>query len=253
MLYQMPTFALLRHLNTLDRAGVLEANREHVVKRLTDREALNRSKVLPFRFLSAFGQVNPAWAKDALRQAVELTFDNLPEIPGKTAVFLDVSGSMAGEYLKIGSVFALALFKKTKGNGLFWLFDTELIDPQPSLHDSILTQAERIRARGGTDTGICLRGMVSWRKEVDNIVIITDEQQNTGSPFYRELLRYRQAINPKVKAFVVDLAPYNSAMVPPTDANTHYIFGWSDQVLNYISLAAQGLGGLVEKVKGMSL
>jgi 60 kDa SS-A/Ro ribonucleoprotein len=93
------------------------------------------------------------WIKDVLRHAVELTFNNLPEIPGKTAVFLDVSGSMNGEYLRIGSVFALALLKKTSGNGVFRLFNTEVFNPKASLHDSILTQAERIKSQGGTDTG----------------------------------------------------------------------------------------------------
>lgn len=114
VLYQMPIFALLRSLNTLDRAGVLDENREYITSVLNDPERLAKSKILPFRFVTAFEEVGKAWVRDVLRQAVEITFDNLPEIPGKTAVFLDVSGSMEGNYLRIGSVFALALYKKNK-------------------------------------------------------------------------------------------------------------------------------------------
>ncbi|WP_434576981.1 TROVE domain-containing protein [Thermoanaerobacterium thermosaccharolyticum] len=248
ILHQMPIFALLRNLNTLDRAGILDENREYIKSVLNDPERLAKSKILPFRFVTAFYQVEKAWIKDLLQQAVEMTFDNLPEISGKTAVFLDVSGSMKGDYLRIGSVFALALYKKTKGNGIFWTFDTRVYDPQPSMYDSILTQAERIEARGGTDTGAPVEKLRKDNVYVDNIIIITDEQQNTGSPFYKELEKYRRSINPNTKAFVIDIAPYRSSMVPPTDKNTHYIYGWSETVLEYIAMSIKGYGNMIEDI-----
>ncbi len=248
ILQQMPIFALLRNLNTLDRAGVLDENREYIKSVLNDPERLAKSKILPFRFVTAFHQVEKAWIKDVLRQAVEMTFDNLPEIYGKTAVFLDVSGSMEGDYLRIGSVFAVALYKKTKGNGIFWTFDTRVYDPQPSMYDSILTQAERIKAGGGTDTGAPVEKLRKDNIYVDNIIIITDEQQNTGSPFYKELEKYRRSINPNTKAFVIDIAPYRSAMIPPTDKNTHYIYGWSEAVLHYIAMSIKGYDNMIEDI-----
>jgi 60 kDa SS-A/Ro ribonucleoprotein len=245
----LPLFALLRNLNALELAGVLEQHRGMVERKFTNQEMLRKSKILPFRFLNAFQAVEKAWVKDVLRQAVELTFANLPDIPGKTAVFLDVSGSMNGEYLRIGSVFALALYKKAKGNGLFRLFNTTVHDPKASLYDPILTQTERIRAEGGTDTGAPFRAL---QEKVDNIIIITDEQQNTGSPFYKELVSYRKRYNREAMSFVIDLAPYRSGMVPPADPLTHYIYGWSDQVLQYISFATHGYASMVEMVKEAS-
>ncbi|HEX3047879.1 MAG TPA: TROVE domain-containing protein [Bacillota bacterium] len=242
----LPLFALLRNLNTLERAGILDQHRGMIERKFTNQEMLRRAKIMPFRFLNAFQAVEKAWVKDVLRQAVELTFANLPDIPGKTAVFLDVSGSMGGEYLRIGSVFALALYKKTKGNGLFRLFNTTVHDPKVSLHDAILSQAERIRADGGTDTGAPLRAL---QEKVDNVIIITDEQQNTGSPFYKELVSYRKRYNRDAMCFVIDLAPYRSEMVPPADPLTHYIYGWSDQVLQYISFATHGYASVVEMVR----
>lgn len=173
LMEQLPIFALLRNLNTLDRAGILQANLDYITIRLTDKEALQKSKILPFQFVNAFFAVENARVRDVLRQAVELTFDNLPNIPGKTAVFLDISGSMNGEYLRTGSVFALALFKKTRGNGLFWLFDTGVYDPNPSLHDSILSQAEKIQAQGGTNTGVPVAALTNRKEYVDNIIIST--------------------------------------------------------------------------------
>ncbi|MCY9517567.1 TROVE domain-containing protein [Paenibacillus apiarius] len=255
LLRQMPAFALLRHLNALLRAGVFEneANLQYAVQRLADREALAKAKILPFRFALAYEQVNHPVLRDALREAVELTFGNLPELGEQTAIFLDISGSMSGEYLRIGSVFALALYKKTQGNSLFWLFDTKVLDAKPSRHDSILSQAERIRVRGGTDTGAPVRELLRQGKKVDQIIIITDEQQNSGSPFYEALSAYRAQVNPEVKAFIVDIAPYRTAMVPPQDTNTHYIYGWSDNVLTYIAQTVQGYKTLVERVESITV
>ncbi|GED66993.1 60 kDa SS-A/Ro ribonucleoprotein [Brevibacillus reuszeri] len=255
LLYQMPVFALLRHLQALTRAGVF-ADSDHLdyaVSRLTDRHALQKTKILPFQFARAFEQVEHPVLRDALREAVDLTFDNLPELGEKTAIFLDISGSMRGDYLQIGSVFALALYKKTKGNSIFWLFDTNVEDAKPSRHDSILSQAEKIRARGGTDTGAPVRRLTREGKHVEQIIIITDEQQNSGSPFYRDLLKYRSAVNPDVKAFIVDIAPFRHAMVPPQDEKTFYIYGWSDTVLSYIAQTIQGYDTMVEKVNALSL
>ncbi|MCZ8519838.1 MULTISPECIES: TROVE domain-containing protein [Paenibacillus] len=253
LLYQMPQFALLRHLNALDRAGVFDSaeHLRYAASRLTDREALEKSRILPFRFAAAFRQVDHPELRDALRAAVDLTFGSLPELPGRTAVFLDISGSMDGDYLRTGSVFALALYKKTQGSSLFWLFDTEVVDPKPSRYDSILGQAERIHSRGGTDTGAPVRRLIREKQRVDRIIIITDEQQNSGSPFYRDLQAYRTEVNPEVQAFIVDIAPYRQAMVPPDDPRTFYIYGWSDTVLSYIAQASQGYGSMAERVAAM--
>ncbi|MDF2960665.1 MAG: RNA-binding protein [Paenibacillus sp.] len=255
LLYQMPTFALLRHMNTLQRTGVLEDKRhlDYVISRITDEQALRKAKILPFRLATAFRQVDHPELRDALREAAELTFDNLPELGEKTAIFLDISGSMNGQYLEIGSVFALALYKKTQGNSLFWLFDTEVMDAKPSRKDSILTQAAQIHTRGGTDTGAPVRKLIQERRKVDQIIIITDEQQNSGSPFYEQLRLYRSKVNRDVKAFIVDIAPYRHAMVPEQDPQTFYIYGWSDTVLSYIAQSVQGYSSLVERVEGLSL
>ncbi|MFS0840397.1 TROVE domain-containing protein [Paenibacillus sp. 1P03SA] len=255
LLYQMPTFALLLHLNAMQRAGVLQDARhvEYIVRRLTDPQALRKAKILPFRLATAFRQVEHPELRDALREAAELTFDNLPELGDQTAIFLDISGSMNGQYLETGAVFALALYKKTRGSSLFWLFDTEVMDAKPSRKDSILTQAAQIHARGGTDTGAPVRQLIRERKIVDQIVMITDEQQNSGSAFYEELKRYRSKVNRDVKAFIIDIAPYRHAMVPVQDPHTYYIYGWSDTVLSYIAQTVQGYSGLTEQVAALDL
>ncbi|MNN94452.1 hypothetical protein D3C81_2130750 [compost metagenome] len=83
--------------------------------------------------------------------------------------------------------------------------------------------------------------------------MITDEQQNSGSPFYEALQKYRAKINPHVKAYIIDIAPYRNAMVPQQALNTFYIYGWSDTVLSYIAQTAKGYASMVEKVETIDL
>ena len=244
---QMPKMALLRHLNALDRAGVLDSNKAAI----TDKMLNSKGMILPASYLKAFDKVSSGWAKDLLRQALEKSFDAIPDIHGRTAIFLDISGSMSRDFVKTAAIFSLALFKKTEGNSIFWLFDDEFKDPGASRIDSILTQADKVvRMVGGyTDTGICVRELMRRKEKVDNIICITDEVQNSGSPFYAVLREYRRHMNPDTKAFIVDVAHTQGGMVPPSDTKTNYIYGWSDNVIKYIPLVTQGFGGMVEDVR----
>lgn len=148
---------------------------------------------------------------------------------------------------------ALALYKQTKGNSLFWLFDHQVEDAHPKLDEGILAQAYRIQVKGGTDTGRPVRELREAEERVDRIIMITDEQQNEGSPFYAELERYRRLMNPELQAFIVDISPYRQAMVPPRDGQTFYIYGWSETVLTYIAETVTGYETIAQRVREMPL
>ncbi|MDQ4679501.1 hypothetical protein, partial [Stenotrophomonas maltophilia group sp. RNC7] len=45
----------------------------------------------------------------------------------------------------------------------------------------------------------------------------------------------------------MDIVPYRSAMVPPLEKDTHYIYGRSDQVLAYIAWTVQRCAPLIER------
>ena len=245
LLPDMPLFALLRHLATFERHQIVDDWRDFLEKRITDGPAIRRAKILPFRFLKAHGEIKTPWLRDALKTAVENSIGALPDMPGKTGILLDVSGSMAGEYLQTGGVLAFALFKKTNGETQFLTFNDCLHDPRPSLTDSIIGQAERLKGTDGTDTGIGIRYWTKEKEHLDNIIIITDEQQNTGTPFTEALKEYRQSVNPETVAFVIDVAPYKGRMIAPNDEKTYYAYGWSDAVLRYVACTLSGYSNIV--------
>jgi len=243
----MPIFALIRGLNTLDRNGLLNKHRDLITQKLTNKEIIEKTKILPFRILKAFENVNEPWLKDVLRQTIELTFDNIPEVPGKTMILLDVSSSMKKDFLKIGAILGYTLFKKS--DALFYLFNTQLHDSNASKYDSILTQADRVIRdfngirfwrTDGTATNIGIERLIGKKIIVDNIIIITDGQQNSGRSFYSALLDYRKKVNGKTKTFVIDISPYDQALTYRNDPQVYYIYGWNDKVLNFINMASYG-------------
>lgn len=244
----LPPFALLRNLNNLDRKGILDSFKKEIKEKLSDGDKLRKSKILPFRFYEAYKVINKEWAKNLMAEAIDASFENIPDFTGKTAVVLDVSGSM-GTFLDTASLFAVCAARKGNVNKIT-LFDTRAWGMTVDPNKSILTVAQSINTGGGTDTGAPIRFLSKQGDVYDNIIMITDSQQNTGAPVYVEFEAYRKRFNKDVKLFIVDVSPYCSALTPPK-GNIHYIFGWSDQVMNYISATTKGWGCQVAKVASM--
>ena len=144
--------------------------------------------------------------------------------------------------------YLLAIGVKANLDGRFYTFDSILEKVTVSKVDSILSQAERIHARGCTNTALPMEEMLRDQYKVDNIVLITDGQQNEGQPFSNVFAQYKRKVNRGVRLFIVDVAGYGGSLVVGGD-NVYQIFGWSDQVLRFISLAAQGWGNISSAIR----
>lgn len=273
LMKQMPIFALLRNLNTLSRHKVLDkaANIEYVISRLTNPEAVSKSMIFPGQIVTAFDnyQGNNR-IKDAIRDMAELAVANIPEIAGRTHIFLDISGSMTEEYKKHGGVLGCGLLKKAPDSE-FWCFGYQLHYPNISRRDSLLSNVERVMRMygGGTNTSYCLEHMLGNTSNAtnrygysnsgsiydsgttdtvkasepiytDNIIILTDEQQNHGSPVVNRFREYRKNVNPNARLFIIDVAPYQGHLAEKDEPGVYFIFGWSDDVLRYISQVTKG-------------
>lgn len=139
--------ALLRNLRNIAKDGDEETVRL-AAEMIADRDAVLKSKQLPFRFLSAFEALDEfglgtrkisttrrlKFEKDVdramvLRQALESALkhsvDNLPRLYGKTMILSDNSGSMTGDWGGSSKVSELSK-RKTSDIGnlfsvLYWL------------------------------------------------------------------------------------------------------------------------------------
>ncbi|RPI35306.1 MAG: TROVE domain-containing protein [Hyphomicrobiaceae bacterium] len=270
---QMPYLALLRHLNTLQRAGVLRdadfAGR--VAERLSNRETLRRARVLPFQLFMAYRMFEPVdgaeqWVTNALADALEASFVNMPDL-GDVCIAPDVSGSMSGRlsahgktrFADVAGIFAAALVKSTPTARVL-PFREHVVEVKLNARDSLTTMAERIAqlVSGGTAVSAPVSYLLDHKVKVrtfigitDNIEWAADQSGNLG--FLPTWHKYKERIAPQARAFLLTIAPYRHAVAPTDEPGVHTIYGWNDSVLKYIGLTLEGLDGQVEAVRGIEL
>lgn len=274
LMEQMPYFALLRHLNTLQRAGLFQQKKHalYAARRLRNTEAIRRARVLPFRLFMAHNMFQPRHVEeqrisDALVKALEVSFVNLPPLGKKVAIAPDVSGSMTGilsrrsqvRYQDIAGIFTGALLKASP-NALVLPFENKVVPVQLSRHDSVMTNADKIRRLGGGGTALSapVSELLHRREAVATFIGITDnvewaQDQHGGQGFLPVWREYKRKLAPKAQAFLLTLAPYTLAPTPPSEPDVHYIYGWNDNVLPYMAMQIAGLGGQVAAVRQMAL
>lgn len=282
LMYQMPIFALVRHLNTLEAAGVFNnpSNVEHVVERLTNPDVIKNSKMLPFRFTTAYKNYNGNRnIKEALNRALDLSLSNVDMLLGRNAIFLDISSSMSGDYIEIGALLGISALKKSN-DAIFLCFNTALVHPQIDMSDSVMTNVSRCvdLCGGGTNVGVSIEHLLGevgrsglsmfaskYRADfprsertsrpirVDNIIIITDEQQNAGTPVVQLFRKYRRMVNPDARLFIIDVAPYRPRMASDNEPGVAYFYGWNEAVLEALKYEIEGTGAHVAQINRVRL
>jgi 60 kDa SS-A/Ro ribonucleoprotein len=281
LLRNAPYMNLLRNLVTFHRHQVFQ-NQENVelaVRKLTDIAAIERSKVFPFRFYDAWQMYKAVDAPDsriadAIRTALELSFRNVPSLGNRTiAIGTDVSGSMGcpisengngRSFIEIAGVFTGALLRKVEDRVIPLPFEERVhTNCGLSKHDDILVTAEKIAAigGGGTAVGAPIQYLLDRKIHTDVFIGITDNvdwayghgYDYASGNFLNLWRRYRKEVNPEAQAFLVTIAPYRDAVAPSGEKGVHYIYGWSGNVLNYISLSLEHGQGQVQEIEQMKL
>lgn len=261
LLRQAPYLNLLRNLNAFARHGVFESeeNVRYAVGRLTDPQAVEHSKVLPFRFFDAWtaytqGENVDGRIADAIRAALELSFVNMPSLGDRSvAIGTDVSGSMnevvsekgTTRHIDIAGIFTGALLKRIERRAIPLPFDTcAYPDNGLSSRDDILVTAKKIAGYGGggTAVGSPVEHLLDRKIKTDVFIGITDNEDwaygqghRTSDDFLTLWRRYRREIAPDAQAFLVTIAPYRDAVAPRGEPGVHFIYGWNGQCLRYIS------------------
>ncbi len=270
LMQQMPYFALLRHLVTLQRAGVLADSEiaSYVAERLRNREAMQKAKVLPFRLHAAWVMFEPHNAAEqlitaALADALEAAFVNLPTLPGRVVIAPDVSGSMGGSinypskvrYIDIAGIFAGAL-RRSNQQALLLPFDTTVHQLDVAADAGVMAITEQISRfmGGGTAISAPISYLLDQRQPIDVFIGITDNVEWArdtwgGVGFLPTWQRYRQEIAPEAQAFLITIAPYQNAVAPDDEPGINYIYGWADHVPAFITQKLAGFASQVEAIQ----
>jgi 60 kDa SS-A/Ro ribonucleoprotein len=281
LLRQAPYMNLLRNLVTFTRHGVFsdEANVRYAAQKLADPRAVERSKVLPFRYFDAWRRYmetdgHDSRIADSLRAALELSFVNMPSFGASTvAIGTDVSGSMDGpisskgstRFIDIAGIFTGALLRRVEGRAIPLPFDTEVRpDLGLSSRDDVLVTAEKISGirGGGTAVGSPVEYLLDRKIPVDVFIGVTDSEDwaygreygySCSGSFLELWSRYQNEVAPEAKAYLVTIAPYRDAVAPSGTKGVRFIYGWSDAVLRFIASDLEAGESQVREIERMDL
>lgn len=227
--------ALLRNLRNFEQAGVSAAVLRTVADRIADPEQVARSRQFPYRLLSAWQANQSLTFGTALEQALGHSVRNVPDLPGRTLVLIDTSGSMQTsvggsrsqmQRWQAAALFGAVISQRCSDVDLAIFAQTSKVIDAPKSANSILRFVEQMQRRIG-EVGHATYTWEAIQRHYDGhdrIVVLTDEQSHDsgrrpGASF----------------AHFINLAGYAPATAPK-DGRTFTYGGFTDAMFSLIPL-----------------
>ena len=248
-------FALLRNLRNIIEQAPEVIN--EAIETLTNEVMIKKSLVLPFRFLTAFEEIQKLsdgkivrTVLMALNKAVDIAVSNVPKFNGETLVVLDVSGSMQEAHLGtksphiIGALFSAVLAKSNNSDFMVFSDNAQYHNINPM--DSTITISNSLRfASGGTNFHSIFQ---TANKKYDRIIILSDMQGWIGgyTPT-KEFAEYKKSTDANPFVYSFDLKNYGSMQFPET--NVFALAGFSDKCFDIMRLMETDKRALINEVK----
>lgn len=240
----MGYMAIIRNLRNFTQAGISANMVKKVRDILSDPERVAKSRQLPFRFYSAYRATEGSTKYvSALEEALEASLANVPELPGRTLVLVDTSGSMfpgwgassiRGGGSTVSRMEQAALFgsavalRAEKADLIQFGSSSEVVRFKKG--DSILPLMNKFSCLGGTATAAAVRAHF---KGHDRVIIITDEQDNGyGNPL--------EVVPSDVPVYTWNVAGYRAGHSESGKNNRHTFGGLNDTAFKMIPLLEAG-------------
>lgn len=246
-------FALLRNLRNIITQAPSAV--KSACELLVDEKMIKNSRVLPFRFSTAYEEISKLGSSKevrdvlvAINQALDISVCNVPKFDGETLVVMDVSGSMSGRPSEIASLFGAILAKVNNCDVMTFSTDAQYKQYNPM--DSVLTIRGSFRYSGG---GTNFKAIFEKaNKKYDNILILSDLQGWIGyeSPT-RKFAEYKKKFGANPYVFSWDLAGYSTLQLP--ESQVYCLSGFSDKVFDIISLLKTDKNALVNQIKSIKI
>jgi 60 kDa SS-A/Ro ribonucleoprotein len=245
-------FALLRNLRNIitqapDAVDV-------ACNMLTNESLIRKSRVLPFRFATAYDEISKISNTEsrkvlvAINNALDISVANVPKFEGETLVVMDVSGSMSGKPSEIASLFGAILAKSNMCDVMTFSTDAQYKSYNPL--DSVMTIRSSFKYSGG---GTNVRSVFqNANKSYDNIILLSDFQSWIGyTTPTKEFNEYRKKFNCNPHVFSWDLAGYSTLQLP--ESQVYCLAGFSDKVFDVIELLKTDKNALINEIKSIKI
>ena len=268
----IPNMGYMAKLRNLRNFEAFQIYSKEVVDHLTDQNAIRNSKQLPYRFMSAYNEIESVVYKEAIRTALLHSFENLQVSKGRVLIAIDSSGSMTWaprpskppiEHAAIlGAVLAYAGMQSKDTDVEVVMFDSnlqtvDLFDKGPIA----IYQYIRQHAPGGATYGHLVLKYAMERPAFDYIIYLTDMQfhflwdtqsREYGKNGNRLIDKYRTTKNRDMRLVFMDIQGYDKiASSQDSREKIYMISGFSEKVFEYIQIMDDPLA-LVKLVKQYS-
>lgn len=183
----LPYMVALRNLRNMDEAGISYAAASKLATRLADPGEVATSRQLPFRFYTAYREAPSDRWKAALEEAINHSLASAPELPGRTAVFVDTSRSMTWTKMsqkssvvmaEVATLFGAVLAQRNVGRVDLFGFADNLFRHEIKRGQGVLSIAREFASRFGTVGGgtEMTRAVRNGFNGHDRVFVISDMQ-----------------------------------------------------------------------------
>lgn len=237
----MGMMALMRNLRNFDEAGVNDDQVAPAITRFIDPEQVRRSRIFPYRWLTAYEQAPSLRWSHALDQALHASLSNIPSMSGRTLVLIDTSGSMMMSTsnhtyttpVKLAAVFGVALALKGEDVDLVG-FASGSFDHMIPRGSSLIREVDRFMRRvgevgHGTDIARAVRDNYSGH---DRVIIVSDMQTMSGNITVH--------VPTHIPMYGFNIGGYRPAPAPWGTTNRIELGGMTDATFRFIPLIEAG-------------
>jgi hypothetical protein len=284
---KMGYMALVRNLRNILKACDSEII-DMVCKQLVEPKRIRGSRIFPFTIYTAYvmlggdqGEVGFGWGcrgvpeiegntSDirkvlvALSDAVDLSMENCPELPGRTLVAVDSSGSMTApaggsavvRMQNIGTLLGSVFYKRNPGSDMcLWAdrADVFTINPRIPAVEIVKDLAGRCNRVGcGTNIGSIFEYARRAEEAYDRIIILSDMQSWWGSA-RTERNRYESALHVRPWLYCWDLSGGGTMQFPEGDDKVACLTGFSDKVLDMMAKLEGDRMAMIAEIEAITL
>ena len=252
--------AMLRNLRNLLESRVSDEVLAKVAQTLADPVQVRRSRQLPFRFLSAYRELQGISSTgtpvvlQALEAAMTASAANIAGFGPETRVLIagDTSGSMGAklsarsvvQLIDVGLVLAV-LLRQVCQKVITGVFGTEYATVQVP-EGQVLSAVETLKQTNvgwATNGHLVVEHLIRHNLVMDKVMLFTDLQLwdsgENGNELSRSWKKYKQ-LAPQAKLYLFDLAGYGHSPMDIRDGDVYLLAGWSDKVFDLLAQIENG-------------
>ena len=246
-------FAALRNIRNIINQAPDQI--DNLVGVLTNENMIKKSRVLPFRFDTAYSEISKLGTTSDIRKclvgidkAMNISVNNVPKLEGETLVAIDVSGSMSGKPSQIASLFGAILAKSNMCDVMTFDGSARYINYNPT--DSVISIKNSFRFTGGSTNFHDIFRKAN--KAYQNIIILSDMAAWVGHYTPREsYLEYKKKFGCEPHIYSWDLKGYGTIQFP--ESRVYCLAGFSEKAFSLMDLLKTDRNILISQVNEISL